>query len=185
MAFPTVVKVSRPDGDGSGILIDDDLVVTAGHVLQSQAGPLDPEDYRVIVPGGAALAVKRVRWLDDWSRGRASADMGVLRLRAKRPDLVSPHAIDAQAMQLAVIVGGSGDQQYPGTVTRVASAGALDMLRSSDLAFPHGVSGGPVVRADGVVIGIATRSASTPEPDLLIGLPLLAATLGWLQHNCP
>lgn len=186
MTVPPIVRIACPGGTGSGVFIEDDLVVTAGHVLQPHPGVLDPDDYRVVLAGGTALEVTAVRCLPGWSNGfRSSMDMGVLRVKAKQPALVASCHIDPQAVRLAVVVGGTGNQQFPGTVTRVASPPASDMFASSDLAFPGGVSGGPIVDATGTVLGIATRSSSTPQPDLLIGLPFLSETLGWLRDKCP
>jgi S1-C subfamily serine protease len=185
MSFPSIVRISRPGGEGSGVFIAEDLVITAGHVLQPPSAEFDPEDYRVLV-GGIELEVKAVRCLERWSHGRLpSADMGVLRIRAKRPGFVASWRVDPKAEQLAVRVGGSNAQQYHGTVTRVPGEAAFDMFESSDLAFPSGVSGGPIVDVAGTVLGIATRSSSSPNAGLLVGLPLLAETFGWLRDNCP
>jgi S1-C subfamily serine protease len=154
-------------------------------VLQPESATLDAEDYGVLT-GGVELEVKAVRCLQRWSSGfHPSADMGVLRVKTKRIGLVASCRVDPQAVQLAVVIWGSNAEQYRGTVTRVPSATAFDMFASSDLAFPSGVSGGPIVDMAGTVLGVATRSSSTPNPDLLIGLPLLAETLGWLRDNCP
>lgn len=186
MSVPSVVRISRPGGDGSGVFVAEDLVVTAGHVLQPPSGLFDPEDYKIVLADGTALEVKVVLCHKGWSGGaHPSSDMGVVRVKGKRPALVAPCRIDPRAVQLAVVIGGSNAQQYRGTVTRIASSGALDMFTSSDLAFPGGVSGGPIVDADGTVLGIATRSSPTPTPDLLIGLPLLAETFAWLRDSCP
>ena len=186
MSFPAIVRISRNGSDGSGVFIADDLVITAGHVVRPQGGQLDPEDYRVILPDGSSVEVKAMHCLERWSSGfLPSADMGVLRVKVKHAGLVARVRIDPQAVQLAVTVGGAHTQQFRGTVTRVASGAAFDMFSSSDLAFPAGVSGGPIVDATGAVVGIATRSAAAPNPDLLIGLPLLAHTFGWLRDNCP
>lgn len=186
MSFPAIVRISRHGSDGSGVFIADDLVITAGHVVRPQSGQLDPDDYRVVLPDGSSLEVKVMHCLTGWANGFSpGADMGVLRVKVKHAGLVAPVRIDPQAVKLAVTVGGAHTQQYRGTVTRVASAAAFDMFSSSDLAFPPGVSGGPIVDATGTVVGIATRSADAPNPDLLIGLPLLAHTFGWLRDNCP
>jgi S1-C subfamily serine protease len=186
MTFPAIVRITRPGGDGSGVFITDDLVITAGHVVQPPSGLFDPDDYQVVLPDGTKLEVKAVKCHQGWSSGsHPSSDMAVLRVTQKRPGLVATCRVDPQASKLAVVVGGSNAQQYRGTVTRVASAGSLDMFASSDLAFPGGVSGGPIVDGSGTVLGVATRSAPAPNAELLIGLPLLAETFGWLRDNCP
>jgi S1-C subfamily serine protease len=186
MTFPTVVRVSRPGGDGSGVFVEDDLVVTAGHVLQPHPGLFDPDDYSVVLANGTRLGVKAVLTLRGWSNGfHSSADMGVLRLKSKRPSLVADFLVDQPIDQQAVVVGGCGALQFSGTATRVGSSTDFDMVSSSDLAFPRGVSGGPIVDAGDTILGIATRSASSPQLDLLIGLPFLAETLDWLREHCP
>lgn len=186
MTFPPTVGVLRSGAGGTGFFVEDDLVVTAGHVLQAAPAPLDPDDYRVVLADGTTLHVKAVRSLPGWATGaHPSADMGVLRVKTKRAALVVPVRIDPQAAHLAVVVGGPNEQQYPGTVTRVAGGTSSDMLSSSDLAFPRGVSGGPIVDANHTALGVATRSTPKPKPGVLVGLPFLNETLGWLRNNCP
>ncbi len=186
MGLPVVVRIERTGGRGAGVFVEDDLVITAGHVLQPHPGPVDADDYVVVLGNGTRLDVKAVLCLKAWSNGfRSSADMGVLRLKSKRPSLVVTTRIDQQLANSQVTICGPSSDEYAGTITRVPSSSSFDMLSSSDLAFPRGVSGGPIVDGDSAVVGIATKSASTPQQNLLIGLPLLSETLQWLIAYCP
>ena len=184
-----VVKVVGPYSYGSGVFITDRLVVTAGHVIQPSPGARDPDDFEVHVAGAAPLEVTRIFPMPRWAQMfHPDSDMAVVRVKSPRAGLVVPYELDPEAVGRAVVVGGfrapAPGLTFPGTVTSVASNSGYGQLSSSDLAFPSGVSGGPILDG-GTAIGIATRAPPAPGNDVLIGLPFLDDSLAWLIANCP
>ena len=187
---PGVVKIVTPFGRGTGLLVDDDLVVTAGHVVQAhQPVPTPTALIQIIPPGGEILRPSSILCHPRWSQGfTPAADIAVLRLATPRPDLRSPIALDSPAAQLAVTVRGFDASDVlvisAGSVTRIAHPDGYDALVSSDLRFPSGVSGAAICDPTGTAIGLATWSPAAPAASSFVGIPFLALTLGWLRMNC-
>jgi hypothetical protein len=177
----TSVEILRSGGYGTGVFIDDDVVLTCGHAVLATPGSLDPASIRVRVPGGF-LGAKQVVCLPRWQyQFQGDSDMAMIRTVAPRKTLVVKTQVGARPNNDPVTVVGSSP--YTGHVTRVADPDGLDQLSSADLIFPSGVSGAPVVAASGRVIGVATRSPPQAGAAVYIGLPLLDSTFGWLLKH--
>lgn len=184
-----VLIVVTPNGRGTGFLIEPNLVVTAGHVVQPYQRTLTPlANISVHTPAGIVLQPTAVKVHRSWSNGfRRSADMAILRLAHQPPDEEVVEILeDAAADSLAVSIAGfdsGAEVTNTGTTSRVENPNDLDVFTSSDLTFPSGVSGGPIRNEDQIAIGIATWSHQDPAQDSFIGIPFLEATLGWLRKH--
>jgi hypothetical protein len=183
-----VVKIVNSSGFGSlgtGIFIDDDLVVTAAHVIQPVPGAIDPQKLKVIVPGGS-VSVKSTVCLERWSHNfQSDGDIAVLRTTQPCAALKQSYTLDPQPANLAVTIVGYPNAQFSGAVDLIVDDDGFHML-SSDIAFPGGVSGGPIVDdSTEAAIGIAIRSAPQVGDVFPIGIPFLTQTLVWLINNCP
>ncbi len=182
--------VVTPACRGTAVLIAPDLVVTAAHVVQPYLRALTPApQIRLVATDGAswspAAVVPHHRWATGFAR---AADMALLWLaRPLADERVTPITEDAPADDLAVAIDGFGadgsEVTNTGTVSRLAGGDGLDVLVSSDLTFPDGVSGSPILDADQRAIGIATWCPRLPTANSFIGIPFLTATLGWLREN--
>lgn len=155
-AAPSVVRVSRGHAGGTGIAWSDDLVVTASyHVpdrtelgVPTAAGDVEPRDAEVIGrdPGtdvallrvaGGGLAAAKTRELDGLAVGNLALAIG----RPGRSARASLRAIGVL-----------------GPTLRTPWGGTLDRYVESDRQIPRGFAGGPLIDADGAVIGMNTRT---------------------------
>jgi S1-C subfamily serine protease len=156
-AAPSVVHVSRGRGGGTGIVWADDLVVSSSFhtpdetrigTASSPDGELDERDAEVIGrdPGtdlallrvkGGGLAPAKLRELDGLAVGNLALAIG----RPGRSARASLRAIGVL-----------------GPAVRTQWGGRLDRYVESDRQIPRGFAGGPLVDADGAVIGMNTRT---------------------------
>jgi S1-C subfamily serine protease len=153
---PSVVRVARRRGGGSGVAWTEDLVVTSSfHAgdrtrigIAAADGSLDERDAEVVGrdPGtdiavlrvdGGGLAPAPFRELDGLAVGHFALAVG-------RPGRT------VRASQR--IVGVLGPE------VRTPGGGRLDRYVESDRQLPRGFGGGPLVDLDGAVIGINTRT---------------------------
>jgi S1-C subfamily serine protease len=153
-ASPSVVGIEQRRGQGSGlVLAPDGYVLTNAHVARSE-GPL-----RVRLSGTDRVKGERVG-ADE------RTDLAVLRVEA--PDLHALPFADSRALQVGQLVVAIGNPLgFERSVTMgVVSAlyrnlptpqgGLFDGLIQTDAAVNPGNSGGPLLDADGAVVGITT-----------------------------
>jgi len=153
---PSLVRVARRRGGGTGIAWSDDLVITssfhAGDETQvgidTGGGDLDARDAVIVGRDpGSDVAVLRVaggglrpaafRDIDDLAVGQLALALG-------RPG--------RSARASLRIVGVLGPE------IRTPQGGRLDRFVESDRMIPRGFGGGPLVDLDGKVIGMNTRT---------------------------
>ena len=167
-AAPSTVRIARGHGQGgTGIAWSEDLVVTSSFhcpdkttVGIAQAdGNLEERDAEVIGrdPGtdiavlrvaGGGLAPAQFRELDALAVGNLALAVG-------RPGKT------ARASLRAIGVLGPenrGPADKSGKLINTPRGGTLDRWVESDRQIPRGFAGGPLIDADGKVIGLNTRT---------------------------
>jgi S1-C subfamily serine protease len=182
-AAPSVVHVSRghrTDSGGSGVAWAPDLVISASfHTpdktqigLPTADGELDLRDAEVIgrdpgtdvallrVPSGG-LAPAKFRDLDQLAVGNLALAIG-------RPGRTARASLRA--------IGVLGPQY------RTPHGGKLDHYIESDRQIPRGFAGGPLIDADGTVIGMNTRTLLRAT-DLAIPAATLRRVVAELQQH--
>ncbi len=155
-AAPSAVHVSRGRGGGTGIAWDGDLVISSSFHTPDRTrigigtadGELDLREAEVIgrdagtdlallrVTGGG-LTPAKLRELDGLSVGNLALAIG----RPGRTARASLRAIGVLGPEL-----------------RTPWGGRLERYVESDRQIPRGFAGGPLIDADGAVIGMNTRT---------------------------
>ena len=148
----TVLVNARRRMPASGVIYGSDLILTADHVVERE------EDIKVILADGAEVSARLA--------GRdASSDLAVLRLERAAGVVADVTKSPARLGQLVLALGRpspDGLEASLGTVSaiggpiRTGRGGMLDRyLRTDSISYP-GFSGGPLVAADGTVLGLNT-----------------------------
>lgn len=163
----TVLVDARPRLPGSGIAFAPDLVLTASHVVERE------DSIRVVLGDGNELAARLA--------GRdAGSDLAVLRLERPAAAPASP-AGEAKIGQLVLALGRpsrTGFEASLGVVSAIGGPvrtprGSLERyIRTDAIPYP-GFSGGPLVDAEGRVVGLNTSGFG---PGAVLTIP---AGLAW------
>ncbi|HYN89399.1 MAG TPA: trypsin-like peptidase domain-containing protein, partial [Ardenticatenaceae bacterium] len=137
-------------GSGSGFIVDDDgHVVTNYHVVQGARALM------VVYANGGAVEAGLVGVAPEF-------DLAVLQVQGPVPATARWGDSTALPLGATVIAIGSALGEYQNTVTQGVlsgfnrSLGDLDGLLQTDAAINHGNSGGPLISAEGEVVGINT-----------------------------
>jgi S1-C subfamily serine protease len=157
VAGPSVVQVSRGHGNaGTGIVWADDLVISSSFHAPDRTtvgvadadGEVDRRDAQVIGrdPGSdvALLKVAGGGLTAAAFRDIGQLAVGNLALALGRPG----RTVRAQLRAIGVL----------GPAIRTPHGGVLDRYIESDRQIPRGFAGGPLIDADGAVIGMNTRT---------------------------
>jgi S1-C subfamily serine protease len=148
----TVLVNARRRMPASGIAYASDLILTADHVVEREEG------IKVILADGAEISA-RVAGRD------AGSDLAVLKLERAAGAVVEATKSPARLGQIALALGRpspDGIEASLGTVSaiggpiRTGRGGMLERyLRTDSISYP-GFSGGPLVAADGTILGLNT-----------------------------
>ena len=148
----TVLVNARRRMPASGIIYASDLVLTADHVVEREEG------IKVILSDGAELSA-RIAGRD------AGSDLAVLKLERASAAVAGATKNPARLGQIALALGRpspDGVEASLGTVSaiggpiRTGRGGMLERyLRTDSISYP-GFSGGPLVAADGTILGLNT-----------------------------
>ena len=152
----TVLVNARRRMPASGILFAADLVLTAEHVIEKD------EDISVVLGDGTELPAKIA--------GRdAGSDLAVLKLERAAGTVAEVTKSPARLGQIALALARptrDGIEASLGTVSaiggpvRTGRGGMLERyLRTDSISYP-GFSGGPLVGADGTILGLNTSGLS-------------------------
>ena len=148
----TVLVNARRRMPASGIVYASDLVLTADHIVERE------EDIKVTLADGTEISAKVA--------GRdAGTDLAVLKLERAVTAVAEATKSPARLGQIALVLGrpsADGIEASLGTVSaiggpiRTGRGGMLERyIRTDSISYP-GFSGGPLVAADGTVLGINT-----------------------------
>src|SRR5574342_971133 len=148
----TVLVNARRRMPASGIAYAADLVLTADHIVERE------EDITVTLADGTEIPAKVA--------GRdAGSDLAVLRLERPAATVAEATKSPARLGQIALVLGRpsrDGIEASLGTVSaiggpiRTGRGGMLERyIRTDSISYP-GFSGGPLVAADGTVLGVNT-----------------------------
>jgi S1-C subfamily serine protease len=148
----TVLVNARRRMPASGIVYAPDLILTADHVVEREEG------IKVILADGAEVSAQVA--------GRdAGSDLAVLKLERAAGAIAEATKSPARLGQIALALGrpsAEGIEASLGTVSaiggpiRTGRGGMLERyLRTDSISYP-GFSGGPLVAADGTVLGLNT-----------------------------
>jgi len=148
----TVLVNARRRMPASGIAYAADLILTADHIVERE------EDITVILADGTEIPAKVA--------GRdAGSDLAVLKLERAVGTVAEVTKSPARLGQIALVLGRpsrDGIEASLGTVSalggpiRTGQGGMLERyIRTDTISYP-GFSGGPLVAADGTVLGINT-----------------------------
>ena len=148
----TVLVNARRRMPASGLVYAPDLILTADHVVERDDG------IKVILSDGAEISA-RVAGRD------AGSDLAVLKLERAAGAIAEATKSPARLGQIALALGRpspDGIEASLGTVSaiggpiRTGRGGMLERyLRTDSISYP-GFSGGPLVAADGTVLGLNT-----------------------------
>ena len=148
----TVLVNARRRMPASGIAYASDLILTADHVVERE------DDIKIILADGKEISA-RVAGRD------AGSDLAVLKLERAASDIAEATKSPARLGQIALALGRpspDGIEASLGTVSaiggpiRTGRGGMLERyLRTDSISYP-GFSGGPLVAADGTVLGLNT-----------------------------
>jgi S1-C subfamily serine protease len=148
----TVTVNARRRMPASGIAYAADLILTADHVIERE------EDINVNLADGTQVSAK-VAGRDP------NSDLAVLKLERAAAHAAEVTQSPARLGQLALVLGRpstNGIEASLGTVSalggpiRTGSGGMLEKyIRTDGISYP-GFSGGPLVAADGTVLGVNT-----------------------------
>ena len=152
----TVLVNARRRMPASGIVFASDLVLTAEHVVEKD------EDISVILADGSEIPAKIA--------GRdAGTDLAVLKLERDAGSVAQVTKSPARLGQIALALARpsrDGIEASLGTVSaiggpvRTQRGGMLEKyIRTDSISYP-GFSGGPLVGADGTILGINTSGLS-------------------------
>jgi S1-C subfamily serine protease len=180
----TVLVNARQRMPASGVAYASDLVLTADHVVERE------EDIKVIFADGTEIPAKVA--------GRdAGSDLAVLRLERPATAVAEAAKSPARLGQIALVLGRpspNGIEASLGTVSalggpiRTGRGGMLERyIRTDSISYP-GFSGGPLVAADGTMLGINTsglaRGAAVTIPaDVAWKIADALVKHGRLQHG--
>ncbi len=148
----TVLVNARRRMPASGIAYANDLVLTADHIVERE------DDITVTLADGTEIPAKVA--------GRdAGSDLAVLKLERPAAAVAEATKSPARLGQIALVLGRpsrDGIEASLGTVSaiggpiRTGRGGMLERyIRTDSISYP-GFSGGPLVAADGSVLGINT-----------------------------
>jgi S1-C subfamily serine protease len=148
----TVLVNARRRMPASGIVYAADLILTADHIVERE------EDIKVMLADGTEVSAKVA--------GRDSgSDLAVLKLERAIAPVAEVAKSPARLGQIALVLGrpsSNGIEASLGTVSaiggpiRTGRGGMLERyIRTDSISYP-GFSGGPLVAADGTVLGINT-----------------------------
>lgn len=148
----TVMVNARRRMPASGIAYAPDLILTADHVIERD------EDIAVTLADGTEVKAQVA--------GRdAGTDLAVLKLERAAATPAEATKTPARLGQIALVLGrpsADGIEASLGTVSaiggpvRTSSGGMLEKyIRTDSISYP-GFSGGPLVAADGTVLGLNT-----------------------------
>ena len=148
----TVLVNARRRMPASGIAYASDLILTADHVVEREEG------IKVILADGAEVPARLA--------GRdAGSDLAVLKLERAAGAVAEATKNPARLGQIALALGRpspDGIEASLGTVSaiggpiRTGRGGMLERyLRTDSISYP-GFSGGPLVAADGTILGLNT-----------------------------
>ena len=151
-AVASVVEVRAPGSTGTGFVIDGDRVVTAAHVVESSPVTVATSD-------GSRSATIRVYEPD--------VDLAVLEVEG---------GLDIQPLELSEKLPGPAEDVYAATaqpfggtatVSRGIVSGIVEQapgqVVQTDAAVNPGSSGGPLLSADGVVLGVTSSKLDGAE----------------------
>jgi S1-C subfamily serine protease len=152
----TVLVNARRRMPASGIVFAKDLVITAEHVIERD------EDLSVVLADGTEVQTKIA--------GRdAGSDLAVLKLERAVDNVADVTKSPARLGQIALALARpsrDGIEASLGTVSaiggpvRTQRGGMLDRyIRTDSISYP-GFSGGPLVAADGTILGLNTSGLS-------------------------
>src|SRR5690349_8827142 len=148
----TVLVNARRRMPASGIVYAADLILTADHIIEREEG------IKVVLADGAEVSASVA--------GRdAGSDLAVLKLERPVGTVAEATKSPARLGQIALVLGRpspNGIEASLGTVSaiggpiRTGRGGMLERyIRTDSISYP-GFSGGPLVAADGTVLGINT-----------------------------
>jgi S1-C subfamily serine protease len=149
-AASTVLVNARRRMPASGIVFAADLVLTADHVIEREEG------ITVLLANGTEVAAKLA--------GRdPGSDLAVLRLEKERTTPAEP-AMQARIGQLVLALGRPSPEGIEASLGVVSAMGgpvrtprgSIDKFIRTDTTPYPGFSGGPLVDAEGRVIGVNT-----------------------------
>jgi S1-C subfamily serine protease len=148
----TVLVNARRRIPASGIVYASDLVLTADHIVEREEG------IKIVLADGTEVSA-RVAGRDPGS------DLAVLKLESAVSERAEATKSPARLGQLALVLGrptANGIEASLGTVSaiggpiRTGRGGMLERyIRTDSISYP-GFSGGPLVAADGTVLGVNT-----------------------------
>ena len=150
-AASTLLVNARRRIPASGITFAPDLVLTADHVVEQE------DDITVLLPDGTQAAAKLA--------GRdPGSDLAVLRLDEKVHVTPAEPAMQASIGQLVLALGrptNAGIEASLGVVSAMGGPlrtrqGSIDKYIRTDATPNPGFSGGPLVDAEGQVVGVNT-----------------------------
>jgi S1-C subfamily serine protease len=148
----TVLVNARRRMPASGIAYTPDLILTADHIIERE------DDITITLADGTEIPA-RVAGRD------AGSDLAVLKLERAAATPAEATKTPARLGQIALVLGrpsSDGIEASLGTVSaiggpvRTARGGMLEKyIRTDSISYP-GFSGGPLVAADGTVLGLNT-----------------------------
>ncbi|HEX9840203.1 MAG TPA: trypsin-like peptidase domain-containing protein, partial [Anaerolineales bacterium] len=180
----TVLVNARRRMPASGIAYAADLILTADHVIERE------EDITVTLDDGTEISA-RVAGRDG------SSDLAVLKLEHAAATVAEVTKSPARLGQIALALARpspDGIEASLGTVSaiggpvRTARGGMLERyIRTDSISYP-GFSGGPLVAADGTVLGINTSglgrgAAITIPADIAWKVAETLAKHGHIKHG--
>jgi len=180
----TVLVNARRRMPASGIVYAPDLILTADHVVEQET------DITIILPDGTETSANLA--------GRdAGSDLAVLKLERAVETVAEETKSPARLGQIALVLARpspDGIEASLGTVSaiggpiRTGRGGMLERyIRTDSISYP-GFSGGPLVAADGTVLGLNTSglargAAITIPADIAWKVAEILVKHGHIKHG--